>query len=295
MDTISSTMQLGPISIGPSVANIEHFGWITVPDAMVMSPRKSQSCAMITRDPTCNFGPLRLLLALSRLQDPLSCVVLVVIVEWEAGQMEQVLVWLSFVIFRVSRRTDHPRWKRRTTQIHTHDIPFWSFAPPNMDTSTLRLFHNGTIYSPTTSWSAWSDSALLTQGSTILKMGPLVDVQKYIQSHFPSSLTQLESIDLKGSFLLPAFIDSHVHLSMQGESLDKVNLDGAQTLEEIQDRIRSEIHRRGLGPGDKIQVKRFVMPMLNGGQPRREDLDKCSENGQVAVFVEARDLHSVSK
>lgn len=162
----------------------------------------------------------------------------------------------------------------------------------NMD--PLKLFHNGTIYSPTTSWSTTPDSALLTQGPTILKTGPLADVQQYIQSHFPPSPAQLESIDLNGSFLLPAFIDSHVHLSMQGESLDKVDLEGAQSLEEIQQRIRSEIQRRGLGPGGKIQVKRFVMPMLNGAQPSREDLDKCSPDGQVAVFVEARDLHSVS-
>lgn len=165
--------------------------------------------------------------------------------------------------------------------------------------TTATLFHNGSIYLSQRDGSGESSGshlgqALLTQGSKILKVGTHHEVTQHAKTLQQDGVTVTE-VDLHDHFLMPAFIDSHVHLSMQGESLEKVDLEGCKSLAEIQQRIRDEIGRRGLGKGDKIQVKRFVMPMLGGAAPHRSMLDACSDDGEVAVFVESRDLHSVRK
>ncbi|CAO1613626.1 unnamed protein product [Sympodiomycopsis kandeliae] len=169
-----------------------------------------------------------------------------------------------------------------------------------MSHGKAKLFHNGSIYltgseSSNLKSGSYLGQALLCIDDKIVHIGDYDQVQMHAQqliSNGALSSEDLESMDLQGKFLLPGFIDSHVHLSMQGESLDKVDLEGCTSLEEIQKRISDEIVRRTLSAGDKIQVKRFTIPMLNGKIPQKEYLDACSPDGQVAIFIDARDLHS---
>ena len=51
----------------------------------------------------------------------------------------------------------------------------------------------------------------------------------------------------------------------------------------------------GGGIVKRIQAKRFTPSMLGEGREiKKEYLDAVSEGGRVAIYVEARDLHSVS-
>lgn len=159
---------------------------------------------------------------------------------------------------------------------------------------SLTLFFNGSIFQSTSSGPLFHHTLLAdSKSGSILSLGSEEEVRRFAASR-PAG--NLEEVDLRGRLVLPAFIDAHVHVSLQGDALDKVDLEGSTSVEEIQSRIRSEIQRRGLeGQEDaKIQVKRWTMEMMAGRAVKRKDLDACSRDGAVAVFVEARDLHSVS-
>src|SRR5262245_52422648 len=78
-------------------------------------------------------------------------------------------------------------------------------------------------------------------------------------------------IDARGAAVVPGFNDVHTHILSGGLELDNVNLQGAQTLEDIQQRIRAFagahadrtwIRGRGWGYGP-----------FPGGTPTRDQLD----------------------
>lgn len=163
--------------------------------------------------------------------------------------------------------------------------------------SQLLLFFNGSVYAGANhDQASLMGQALLCDSSTgrILAVGDEKDVRAH------ASGVAVEEIDLQGRFLMPAFLDSHVHVSLQGVSLEKVDLDGCKSLEEVQQRLKDGIAEAQSkepagGIVKRIQAKRFVASMLGEGREiKKEYLDAVSEDGKVAIYVEARDLHSVS-
>lgn len=96
-------------------------------------------------------------------------------------------------------------------------------------------------------------------------------------------------IDAGGKLVLPAFTDSHIHLTEGGLSLKLVNLEDAKDLADIESRLRSYADQH---PDDKWILGRgwdyptFAPAML----PNKEFLDKLFP--AIAVFLESYDGHT---
>ncbi len=94
-----------------------------------------------------------------------------------------------------------------------------------------------------------------------------------------------ESIDLKGKFLTPGFVDSHIHLLEGSLSLLELNLKG-QTLRGIEEKVSERAKKKSgwiIGKGwenDKLE-----------GKPEASVLDRASPSSPVALW--SRDLHTL--
>jgi predicted amidohydrolase YtcJ len=106
--------------------------------------------------------------------------------------------------------------------------------------------------------------ALAVRGNRILLVGTNEDVER-----LRGPKTQV--VDAHGAAVVPGFNDIHTHILSGGLEMETVNLQGAQTLQEVQSRIRAyaDAHRdlawirgRGWGYGP-----------FPGGVPTREQLD----------------------
>lgn len=152
--------------------------------------------------------------------------------------------------------------------------------------SIITLLYNGSIY--TAAGQEAAAQAVLCSDK-ILYVGTEGGARRRIEDLGPRVV--IHEHDLQGGLLMPAFVDSHVHISMAGDSLTRVDLDGCTSLLEVQDRLRQTISSR---PNLKrLRAKRFMISMLEGREPLRQHLDAVSPQGILPIYVEGRDLHSV--
>ena len=94
----------------------------------------------------------------------------------------------------------------------------------------------------------------------------------------PLAGPRTEVIELGGRVLLPGFCDSHLHLASFGQSLRRISLAGAKTLQEALDRIRNNLARFEKEPwllgrgwdknlwGEKFP-SRLDLDSITGGKP----------------------------
>jgi hypothetical protein len=120
----------------------------------------------------------------------------------------------------------------------------------------------------------WAE-AVAIKGEIILEVGSSKKIKKLI-----SSETQV--IDLKGSLVLPGFIDSHTHFLDGGFSLLSIQLREVRTREEFAARIREKAKR--IGEGDWIlngdwDHEQFDPPEL----PSKEWIDEVTRHNPVCV------------
>uniref|UniRef100_A0A8H7K3D8 Amidohydrolase 3 domain-containing protein n=1 Tax=Bionectria ochroleuca TaxID=29856 RepID=A0A8H7K3D8_BIOOC len=97
------------------------------------------------------------------------------------------------------------------------------------------LFRNGRIFvqsEPGVNGSASFATSMLVQDGKITALGS--EDTKPIES-----IPELEIYDFQGKYVLPGFIDGHMHLLLLGQSLRKVDLFGCHNLEEIQSAIKA--------------------------------------------------------
>jgi len=97
-------------------------------------------------------------------------------------------------------------------------------------------------------------------------------------------------VDLEGRVLLPGFVDAHVHLTKQGQSLVHADLRGADGRSACLERLRETAEGAGAtaGPTDDW-VLGFGFDESGWDDPRyltREDLDAVSESRPVAAIRE---------
>jgi hypothetical protein len=97
-----------------------------------------------------------------------------------------------------------------------------------------------------------------------------------------TSLPSPEVVDLGGRCVLPGFTDSHVHFATWAMTQREVKLDGAASLAEAVDRIRTSGSRRGYGWRDADWPD---------GPPTRADLDAIDAERPVAMW--SKDYHSL--
>ena len=97
-------------------------------------------------------------------------------------------------------------------------------------------------------------------------------------------------IDLNGAFTMPGFNDAHTHIASAGQQKLTVDLDGTQSLKEMQDRIRAYAAKSA--PGIWIQGGGWDHTKWPTKQlPTRADIDSVTA-GHPAVF-ERTDGHIV--
>jgi len=121
--------------------------------------------------------------------------------------------------------------------------------------------------------------AVAIDGERIIAVG----TNDEINSRFDAART----IDLGGKLVTPGFNDAHIHFVSGGQALQRVDLNGAQTLEEAKRRIAAKA--KELPPGAWIQGRGWDHTLWGGEWPTRQDLDAVVPNNPV--FVQRVDGH----
>jgi predicted amidohydrolase YtcJ len=127
--------------------------------------------------------------------------------------------------------------------------------------------------------------AVAVKDGKIIAVGKNEEIAEYIG---PST----QVLDVEGKLVIPGFIDAHCHFSSGGQSLTKLDLRDARTIENIQDRIAERI--KELSEGELlVAYASFPNPSLYRGLgwPTKEILDKVSPNNPI--IIQRRGGHAV--
>jgi len=123
-------------------------------------------------------------------------------------------------------------------------------------------------------------SAIAVRGDTIMAVGSNEDILK-----FKGDSTRL--LNLNEKFVVPGFIDSHVHLFTGGFNLSSVQLRDANTKEEFGRRISE--YAKTLKPGTWILGGDWDHTLWGGALPDKDWIDKFTPDNPV--FVTRLDGH----
>lgn len=126
----------------------------------------------------------------------------------------------------------------------------------------------------------WAE-VLLVDGDRIVSVGgrEIID---------DCSGADIECLDLAGGLVVPGFVDGHVHIAMTGSSMQKAQLQGAGSLEEIKRRLLEWAQANPEAP--RVLGTNWVHGDIPGGIPSREMLDSIIPDRPV--YLEAFDFHS---
>lgn len=136
-----------------------------------------------------------------------------------------------------------------------------------------KLIINATIW--TANSSGLKAEAMAISADTILAIGTFSEVKKF-------KGTATEIIDMKGRFITPGFIDSHVHLLMGGNALLSVQLRNAKTKNEFINLIAN--HAKKLEPNNWIIEGNWDHTLWGGELPAKEWIDEFTAENPVAVY-----------
>jgi len=117
--------------------------------------------------------------------------------------------------------------------------------------------------------------AVAVHKNRIMSVGSTADISRMVGS-------KTEMVDLKGRTVIPGMTDAHVHFTSYALVAQRVNLDGAATLEEALKRVgeRAAKARRG----EWILGRGWNKNLWEGGAfPRKEDLDGVARDNPVAL------------
>lgn len=122
--------------------------------------------------------------------------------------------------------------------------------------------------------------AILVEDGIIKQVGDASTV-------FISKTPQTEMVDLKGKTLMPAFIDSHSHITALGNTFGMVDLSGASCFDEITDRIGEYKKQNHTSPKEWICGFGYDNNFLKEKRhPDKEMLDKvCKDNPIIISHV----------
>jgi predicted amidohydrolase YtcJ len=152
-------------------------------------------------------------------------------------------------------------------------------AAPKGGPKADRVFVNGIVW--TGEEKPARVEALAVGNNTILAVGGTAEIQDLAGKG-------TDVVDLKGRFVVPGFTDAHLHLVGGSVALGEVDLDGAETLAEVQRRIaafaRSDPERKW------ITGRGWSYAVFPGGLPTRAQLDAAVPDRPV--FLESYDGHT---
>ncbi len=117
--------------------------------------------------------------------------------------------------------------------------------------------------------------ALLTENGRILAVGAAEEFASF----------EGERVDLCGKTLMPAFVDGHSHLISTGMNLTKYcDLRGAESVEEILERVAAFRREKGLALGEPLTCKGYDPAVMREQRhPTAQDLDRLG-GGPIACI-----------
>ncbi|MEQ8302813.1 MAG: amidohydrolase [Cyclobacteriaceae bacterium] len=121
--------------------------------------------------------------------------------------------------------------------------------------------------------------AVAVRDGKIVALGTSAEMEKYEGK-------DTKVIDADGKLVLPGFIDTHTHAFWGGQRLTEISLNGSQTVEELQQKLRDWIEEKQIPPGQPIWgVGPFPNAELFGGVgwPTKEILDVASPKNPVVL------------
>jgi predicted amidohydrolase YtcJ len=115
--------------------------------------------------------------------------------------------------------------------------------------------------------------ALAASGGLIVATGSTAEIRKLVGP-------KTHVIDLHGGFAMPGFNDAHLHLGSAGRGKLTLDLEGAKSLAEFQNRIRARVAQSR--PGEWIVGQGWDHTLWNPAQfPTRQDLDAVSKDNPM--------------
>ncbi|MEB8340765.1 amidohydrolase [Streptomyces endophyticus] len=144
--------------------------------------------------------------------------------------------------------------------------------------TTDQLYLNARVF--TADDRPWAD-ALVVRGERLLYVGDTRTAARLSP--------RAERIDLDGRLVVPGFVDGHAHVLMTGEALEQVDLWGAESVEEIQERVSAWLRAHPDAP--RVLATGWPHQAIPGGVPDRSMLDAVVVDRPV--YATAYDYHSV--
>lgn len=117
--------------------------------------------------------------------------------------------------------------------------------------------------------------AVLVEGGNILAAGSLDRLE---------AMDAGRRVDLKGSTLLPGFIDPHSHFSQMASACLQVSLEGAGSVEEIAQRIGRFLSETSPSPGSWVAARDYDNNRMPGlADPTLEQLDAMAPGHPLVI------------
>ena len=136
------------------------------------------------------------------------------------------------------------------------------------------VYYNGTVLTMRGEETA---QAVLVEDGRIAAVGTNVEV---LNRKSPDA----EVVNLEGKTLLPAFIDPHSHFTSVASMLDKVDLSGVTSVEEIGRRLCSFVQQRNIGPDQVLVGSGYDHNDLPGFRhPTAAELDRVGPENPVII------------
>lgn len=118
--------------------------------------------------------------------------------------------------------------------------------------------------------------AVLTEGGRILAVGGEEELRAIAPGAYPH--------DLKGTVLMPGFIDAHSHFSQVASGLLQVSLEGADEVEQMTRRIAKFCEEKPVADGDWVIARDYDNNLFPGGKnPPLTALDAMAEGHPLVI------------
>jgi predicted amidohydrolase YtcJ len=141
------------------------------------------------------------------------------------------------------------------------------------------LFVNGRFFKGKTDLLAFHENMLVEDGK-ISYIGPST-------SPILENNRNVATEDLEGQYVLPGFLDGHMHLLLLGQSLAKLNLNECESIDEIRHQISKFAKEH---PEKKRILCMGWMHSMTNGEAKAVMLDDLDPR---PIYIDSKDLHSV--
>jgi len=146
-------------------------------------------------------------------------------------------------------------------------------------TTRRRILKGGRVFTADAE-NPWAD-AVVVDGDRIVFVG---------EARAAASLAgdEAERIEVDGGLVLPGFVDGHVHVTLTGAAMLKAYLRDADSVEEIQRRVKAWADENPDAP--RVLGTDWIHSMLPNNRPTKEILDAVVSDRPV--YLDAFDFHS---